>query len=76
MRKTEGLTAVQTVGASVGAAVLAVILQHRLDSRPTAPAAAFGDTFWWVAAFAAPALLPALLLPGLPRPSCGDESVR
>lgn len=75
-RATSALTAVQTVGASVGAAVLAVILQHRLDSRPAAPAAAFGDTFWWVAAFAALALLPALLLPGLPRPSCGDASVR
>lgn len=60
---TSAITMVQTVGASVGAAVLAVILQDRAARPPGAMAAAFSDTFWWVLAFTALALIPALLLP-------------
>ena len=70
---TSAITMVQTVGASVGAAVLAAILQSRTAHHTGAPAAAFADTFWWILAFTALALIPALLLPirpaGHPDPS-------
>ncbi|NUS89838.1 MAG: multidrug efflux MFS transporter [Streptomyces sp.] len=66
-RATSAITTVQTVGASVGAAVLGTILAHRTADRPGAPAEAFADTFWWVVAFCALALVPALLLPRTPR---------
>ncbi|WP_433040645.1 DHA2 family efflux MFS transporter permease subunit [Dactylosporangium sp. CS-033363] len=55
---TSALTMIQTVGASVGAAVLAAILQ-----RSAPGAEAFARTFWWVLAFTALTLIPALLLP-------------
>ena len=54
---------VQTVGASVGAAVLAAILQSRTTHHSGALAPAFADTFWWVLGFTALAVIPALLLP-------------
>jgi predicted cobalt transporter CbtA len=57
---------VQTVGASIGAAVLSAILQSRAAHHPGAPAAAFADTFWWVLGFAAVAFVPALILPMRP----------
>ncbi|MFE5735582.1 DHA2 family efflux MFS transporter permease subunit [Streptomyces celluloflavus] len=60
---TSAITTVQTVGASVGAAALATILQSRLPLHPGSPAAAFADTFWWVLAFTLLTLIPALLLP-------------
>ncbi|GLY86978.1 MDR family MFS transporter [Actinoallomurus iriomotensis] len=60
---TSAITTVQTVGASVGAAVLTAILQHRLAHHRGAPSAAFDAAFWWVLAFTALTLLPALLLP-------------
>jgi EmrB/QacA subfamily drug resistance transporter len=60
---TSAITMVQTIGASVGAAVLAAILQNRTASHPGALAAAFADTFRWVLAFTALAVIPALLLP-------------
>jgi EmrB/QacA subfamily drug resistance transporter len=60
---TSAITMVQTIGASVGAAVLTAILQNRATQHPGALAAAFADTFWWVLAGTALAMIPALLLP-------------
>lgn len=60
---TSVLLTVQTVAASVGAAVLAAILQGRLAHHHDAPAMAFADTFWWVLGFTTLTLIPALLLP-------------
>ncbi len=60
---TSTITTVQTVGASVGAALLVAILQSRLTHHGDAPAAAFADTFWWVLGFTALTLVPALFLP-------------
>jgi hypothetical protein len=60
---------VQTVGASVGAAVLSAILQSRTAHHPGELAPAFADTFWWVLGFTALALIPALLLPLRPPES-------
>jgi EmrB/QacA subfamily drug resistance transporter len=52
------------LGGSFGGAVLLIVLQHRIAERGADHlAAAFGDTFWWVAGFAALAFVPALLLP-------------
>lgn len=62
-RATSAITTVQTVGASFGAAVLAVVLQHQLADHPGSPAAAFAATFWWTIGFTALAVLPALFLP-------------
>ena len=60
---TSTITTVQTVGASVGGAVLAAVLQSRAAHHPGAPARAFADTFWWVLAITLLTLVPALLLP-------------
>ncbi|MFB9837354.1 MDR family MFS transporter [Actinoallomurus acaciae] len=60
---TSAITTVQTVGASVGAAVLTAILQHHLAHHRGTPSAAFDAAFWWVLAFTALTVLPALLLP-------------
>jgi hypothetical protein len=58
-RATSALQIGQRSGAPLGAAVIAVVLQHQLA---TSPATAFGSTFWWSLAFTAPALLPVVLL--------------
>ncbi|WP_081655319.1 DHA2 family efflux MFS transporter permease subunit [Amycolatopsis orientalis] len=42
------LNLLNTLGGSVGTAVLALLLQTRLAARGTDVAAAFADTFWWV----------------------------
>ncbi|PKV96101.1 EmrB/QacA subfamily drug resistance transporter [Amycolatopsis echigonensis] len=42
------LNLLNTLGGSVGTAVLALVLHHRLAARGTEVAAAFADTFWWV----------------------------
>ncbi|GAB3364029.1 DHA2 family efflux MFS transporter permease subunit [Amycolatopsis echigonensis] len=42
------LNLLNTLGGSVGTAVLALVLQNRLAARGTEVAAAFADTFWWV----------------------------
>ncbi|MFC4944671.1 DHA2 family efflux MFS transporter permease subunit [Pseudonocardia sp. GCM10023141] len=55
----------QQIGASLGTAVLAVILQRELLAQPVV-AVAFGHAFWWAVAFAALAVVPALLLPRQP----------
>jgi len=60
---TSLVTTVTTIGASAGAAVVTSILQSHLGNHPADPAAAFADTFWWVLAFTAVTLLPAMMLP-------------
>jgi predicted MFS family arabinose efflux permease len=59
-RATSALQIGQRIGAPLGAAVIAVVLQHQL--AVAAPADAFGSTFWWSLALTAPALLPVVLL--------------
>jgi len=59
-RATSALQIGQRIGAPLGAAVIAVVLQHQL--AVAAPAAAFGSTFWWSLALTAPALLPVAFL--------------
>jgi EmrB/QacA subfamily drug resistance transporter len=61
---TPQLTVLQRVGGSIGTALLTVALQNGLDGAHTAAAAAnaFGDTYLWVLALTAVALLPALVL--------------
>jgi len=65
-RATTALNIVQRVGGSIGIAVLAVVLQHEITTRPHTPAAvgtAFGHTFWWALVLTALAFAPALMLP-------------
>jgi len=59
-RATSALQIGQRIGAPLGAAVTAVVLQCQL--AVAAPATAFGSTFWWSLALTAPALLPIGLL--------------
>ena len=61
-RATTAIRIIQQVGGSLGTAILAVILQHRLAA--TTPTAAFADTFTWALAFTAMAFVPALALGG------------
>jgi EmrB/QacA subfamily drug resistance transporter len=70
-RATSALRIFQQIGASLGVAVLAVVLQQRLpratggaDGHPgtDALAHAYGSTFWWAVAFTLAALIPTLLL--------------
>jgi len=73
-RATSAMRIFQQLGGSFGVAVLAVVLQrHLTQAAITAPAGhvntqalahAFAATFWWAVAFAAAALIPALLLHG------------
>jgi EmrB/QacA subfamily drug resistance transporter len=65
-RATSALQIGQRIGAPLGAAVLAVVLQHHLAGAVGAPALAiaYESTFWCSLAFTAPALLPAVLLRG------------
>jgi EmrB/QacA subfamily drug resistance transporter len=77
-RATSAVQIVQQVGASLGTATLAVILQHQASSHaadgPAGLATAFGHTFWWAVGFTALALVPALFLPGS-RPEQADAQV-
>ncbi|MEU6269934.1 hypothetical protein [Saccharopolyspora shandongensis] len=58
-----------TVGGSVGTALLAVVLQSRLAERESlGVAVAFAHTFWWVLGCCLVALLGAAMLPGAARP--------
>ncbi|MDT7801082.1 MAG: hypothetical protein QOI78_4515 [Actinomycetota bacterium] len=65
---------VQQIGGSFGTAVLAVVLQRQLTAHPGAAGqvTAFGHTFAWAVAFAALAVVPALLLPGIRPVSSGS----
>ncbi|MFB4302481.1 MDR family MFS transporter [Actinomadura sp. NTSP31] len=66
----------QQVGASMGVAVLVMILQRAsADARtPAALASGFGDAFWWSAAFTAAAVPLCLLLPGSPDPQAHNPA--
>ncbi|WP_285569049.1 DHA2 family efflux MFS transporter permease subunit [Streptomyces sp. NBC_01463] len=55
------------IGASLGIAVVALILQAG-GSVPAPTAATFAHAFWWPVAAAAVVFLAGLLLPGRPRP--------
>jgi hypothetical protein len=61
---TPQLTVLQRVGGSIGTALLTVALQNGLDGAhtPAAAADAFGNTYLWVLALTAVALVPALVL--------------
>jgi EmrB/QacA subfamily drug resistance transporter len=61
---TPQLTVLQRVGGAIGTALLTVALQNGLDAAhtPAAAANAFGDTYLWVLALTAVALVPALML--------------
>ena len=49
----------QRVGGSIGTAILTVVLQQGITANtPTAIAASFAHTFWWVVAISVVALLP------------------
>jgi EmrB/QacA subfamily drug resistance transporter len=66
-RATSGLNVIQRVGGSIGAALLATILESRLEAlgraaTPDAVAGAFGHTFWWATALSLVAIPAALLL--------------
>jgi EmrB/QacA subfamily drug resistance transporter len=59
------------IGASLGIAVVALIVQHGLAAG-TAPATAFGAAFWWTVLGAAAVLVTSLFLPGRPQPAASD----
>ena len=68
-RAASALNLLNTLGGSVGTALVAVILQSRLSVLGRdASAAAFGQTFWWVLGFCLLALAGATRLPGV-RPA-------
>ncbi len=60
-RATSALQIGQRIGAPLGAAGLAIVLQQRLAGA--SPPIAYGSTFWWSLALTAPALIPAVFLP-------------
>ncbi len=64
-RATSALRIVQQLGASLGVAILALVLQETLTQaggNPASVAAAFGSTFWWALGLTALALIPAAAL--------------
>ncbi len=67
-RASGALNLLSTVGGSIGTAVVAVVLQSRLDARSplgdAGVALAFADTFWWVLGLCLVAVLGATRLPG------------
>ena len=71
-RASSAVRIFQQLGGSFGVAVVAVLLQRRTEDvifaagghpSPDQLAGAFGNVFWWTVAFAAVAVIPALLLP-------------
>jgi EmrB/QacA subfamily drug resistance transporter len=62
-RASTALNLLNTIGGSLGTAVLAVILQSRLDARGPDTAAAFADAFWWVLGFCLIAAVGVVRLP-------------
>ncbi|QCX81430.1 putative transport protein HsrA [Streptomyces sp. YIM 121038] len=62
-RASGALNLLNTVGGSLGTAVLAVVLQNRLSARDADVSWAFGDTFWWVLGFCLCAAAGATRLP-------------
>ena len=78
-RASTALNIIQQVGASIGTAVMSVILTHQIASRPPTPsnmADAFGATFWWALGLLVVAFGAAFLLPrSKPEPSAAEEPV-
>jgi EmrB/QacA subfamily drug resistance transporter len=74
---TPQLNVVQRTGGSIGTAVLAVVLQRALDGATSLDdaAAAYGTAFWWVAALAALAIVPAVVLLCAERAARGRRAV-
>jgi EmrB/QacA subfamily drug resistance transporter len=80
-RASSILNVMKRLGGSIGVALLAVVLERRLPgtagavSERAGPASvaagAFTETFWWVLAFSAVALIPAAFLPR--RPAAARE---
>ena len=64
-RGSAAFSVVQRVGAPFGVAVIAVILQSRLDGASTAAdgLSAFSETFWWIVGLSAVPLLLAFFVP-------------
>ncbi|MGZ2357144.1 multidrug efflux MFS transporter [Streptomyces sp. 372A] len=62
-RAAGALNLLNTVGGSVGTAVVAVILENRLAATGADTSAAFGATFWWVLGFCLFAAAAATRLP-------------
>ncbi|MEV7196990.1 MDR family MFS transporter [Streptomyces sp. NPDC093510] len=62
-RASGALNLLNTVGGSVGTAILAVVLQDRLSARGPDIPSAFADTFWWVLGFCLLAAAGATRLP-------------
>ncbi|MBE2315123.1 DHA2 family efflux MFS transporter permease subunit [Solirubrobacter sp. CPCC 204708] len=57
------LNVLQRVGGSIGTAILTVVLQNGITANtPTAIAASFAHTYWWVVGVSIVALLPTVLL--------------
>ncbi|GAA2595437.1 MDR family MFS transporter [Winogradskya consettensis] len=72
-RGSAAFSVVQRVGSPLGVAVLATILQSRLNGATT-PENAFTTTFWWALAFSAIPLLVVPFLPGRSAASTGESS--
>jgi EmrB/QacA subfamily drug resistance transporter len=69
-RASSSIRIMQQLGGSFGSAVLYIVVQRQLAGHPHTAAGlatAFGGTFWWVVAFVAVTVLPALFLPGRAR---------
>jgi EmrB/QacA subfamily drug resistance transporter len=69
-RASSSIRIMQQLGGSFGSAALYIIVQRQLTEHPHTAAGlatAFGGTFWWVVAFVAVTVVPALFLPGKVR---------
>jgi EmrB/QacA subfamily drug resistance transporter len=68
----------QQLGGSFGTAILAMILQIQVAAHRAGGLAgrvtAFDNAFWWSIGLTAIAVIPALALPGRPRPALGDPA--
>ncbi|ACU36653.1 MDR family MFS transporter [Actinosynnema mirum] len=71
-RAAGALNLLNTVGGSLGTALLAVLLGGRLAARGPDVAAAYADTFWWVLALVLVAAAGATRLPASPPVSPKD----
>ncbi|WP_367128661.1 MDR family MFS transporter [Saccharothrix sp. HUAS TT1] len=72
-RASSALNLLNTVGGSIGTAILAVVLQDRLAANGSDVTAAFADTFWWVLGLALVAVLGATRLPRHRRPAAHEK---
>ncbi|MWK35478.1 DHA2 family efflux MFS transporter permease subunit [Actinomadura sp. J1-007] len=63
-RAAGAVNTLNRIGGSLGTAVLAVVLQGRIEAHaPGGAASAFGETFWWALGLSAVTLIPALFYP-------------